>query len=90
MPLVQLSSLLASTEKDIVDYSMKSEATAIEATLKEVIHDTNLMSIPSKETLLQTSSNNPLLFDGIGSLRNNPAQSEESFEEQKRAIDGLL
>jgi hypothetical protein len=86
MPPVQLSSLLASTEKDIVDYSIKIKATAIEATLKEVTHDTNFMSIPSKETLLQTTSNNPLLFDGIGSSRKNPAQSEESFEEQKLAI----
>ena len=69
MPPVQLSPLLASTEKNIIDYSMKIKAKAIEATLKEVIHDTNFLSIPSKEALLQTSSNNPLLFDGIGSLR---------------------
>ena len=86
MPPVQFSPLLASPEKDIVNYSMKIKDKAIGDTSKELIHETNQLSIPSKEALLQNFSNNLLLFDGIGSLRKNPAQFEESFEEQKLAI----
>ena len=79
IPPVQHSSLLASTEKDVVDHSMKLKANAIDATLKEVRHDSNLLDLPSKEELLEASSINQLQFDGIDSLRKNPIQLEETF-----------
>ena len=41
MPPVQFSPLLASPEKDIVNYSMKIKDKAIGDTSKELIHETN-------------------------------------------------
>ena len=58
IPPVQLSSLSASAEKYIVDHSMKIKAKTIEATLKEVRHDSNFLNLPSKEALLEVSYNN--------------------------------
>ena len=48
MPPVQLSSLMASTEKEIMEHATMIKSNAINAVLKEVTHASNYLNIPSK------------------------------------------
>ena len=86
MPHVQLSSLIASTEIEIVEYAKTIKSNAIDACLKEVRDMTNIFSIPTKQELLEASTDNELTWNAIRSFRKNPIQPEDSYQEQKLAI----
>ena len=91
MPPVQLSSLLASTEEDILNHKITIKSNAIDAAFKEVGDDGKIRcNVPTKEELMNASSINPLEWDPVTSFSKSQTQSGASFEEQKFEYKQLL
>ena len=86
MPPVQLSTLLATTENAIKEYAMRKKVNSIEAVIKEIQNDNEMLDIPSKDQLINATLINQIEWDPINSLIRNPIQNEDSFKEQKLAI----
>ena len=91
MPPVQLSNILSFQEEKILNYRMRIKQNVIDVAYEE-IGDTNIRRchIPTKEDLMESTSNNQLDWDPVSSLSRNLSQSEESFNEQQFAIRKIV
>jgi hypothetical protein len=88
MPPVQLSSLFGSSEEETITYIRSLKNTFIDAIHEELTPITfELCSIPSKATILSASKSLPMNWDAVDKFTRNPIQSEDSFEEQRTAIN---
>lgn len=88
LPPVQLTSLRASIETDIIEHSQKLQSIVIEAALNELGDDTiQQCGIPSKDVLLNVKKDDPLDWDVFSSFVQNERQPTQSYHEQKTAID---
>lgn len=87
MPPVQLSTLFGSNDEEIKSYINGFKDTFIDAINMELGNATLLScNIPSKEDLTAATKSNPLQWNALSSFQRNPVQSQESFTEQKLAI----
>ena len=89
MPPVQLSSLFGNSDESISEYCKTLKSVFIDAINLELgDHAAELNSIPSKEELLeQATKETPLDWNAFDAFcRNESIQSEDSFNEQKSAI----
>ena len=88
MPPVQLSSLLASNEEEIVNYRATIKSNLIDAAFKEIGDDSmTLCEVPTKVELIGASPTYPLEWNPVASFSKSPLQSVASFEEQKLAVE---
>ena len=91
MPPVQLSTLLASQEENIVNHRLRLKTDLIEAAFEEQGEESiRYCRIPSKENLLNATAQNPLGWDPVESFHQNALQSQDSFNEQKFAIQTVV
>ena len=91
MPPVQLSTLLASQEENIVNHRLRLKTGLIEAAFEELGEESiRRCRIPSKENLLNATAQNPLGWDPVESFHQNALQSQDSFNEQKFAIQTVV
>lgn len=88
MPPVQLSSLFGSSEKDINIYIKSLKGTFIDA-IHEEISPTTIEScnVPPKDTILSATKSLPMNWNAVDSFTKNHIQSDESYDEQRIAID---
>jgi predicted GIY-YIG superfamily endonuclease len=91
MPSVQLSNILSSQVEEILNYRMRVKQNIIDAAYEE-LGDANVhrCQIPTKQDLIESSSDNQLDWDPVNSLSRNVSQSEESFDEQQFAIRKIV
>ena len=83
MPPVQLSSLIAEQEDDMIKMAEDLKSSLIDAALQEIGPTTiRLCNVPSKDSLINTRLDWPLRWDPVESFCRNPCQSQASFEEQ--------
>ena len=65
---VQLSTLMASIEEDIVLHKKKIKSNVINAAIEELRSGITLCNVPSKDELEAASLNQPLNWNAIASL----------------------
>lgn len=87
IPPVQLSKLMASTDGQIIRYAQKIKTNLINCGLKEMGTSIETCGIPSKEELENATFSTPLNWDAIASFRKYQNQTDESYQEQKLAIE---
>ena len=88
MPPVQLLSLLASNEEELVNYRATIKSNMINAAFKEIGVDSMILcEVPTKEELIAASPTSPLEWNHVTSFSKSLLQSVTSFEEQKLAIE---
>ena len=67
IPPIKISSIMASAEREMVEYRMIRKANGIDATLKETGHRLRIYTIYSKQQLEDSSSLDLLEWDDIAS-----------------------
>jgi predicted GIY-YIG superfamily endonuclease len=90
MPPVQFSLLARSMEDKMIKNRRESLKKTIDAIYIELDELINTCNIPPKEELLNATLNNPCNWDPIASFTKGINQSEESFNEQKFAIQTCI
>jgi hypothetical protein len=87
MPPVQLSSLFGINDESVLTSFQEAKSCLIDAIFEEIgtqtIEDCH---IPSKESLMTASKEEPLDWDPVLSFTKNALQSDDSYEEQKLTI----
>ena len=86
MPPVQLCTLMASQEEEVLAFHHDVKRNVIDACLKEVDFAVVDCNIPSKEELMAATISEPIEWDAIESHTKFVNQSEESYQEQSLAI----
>ena len=87
MPPVQLSSLFGSNNEDIITYNKSLKSSFIDAIHEELTETTlQTCNIPSKEDILNATKDVPINWSAKDNFVKNPIQSQESFNEQHKAI----
>ena len=77
MPPVQLSTLIASKEEEVVAFQEEIKSNVVDAGLKEVEFAVNVCNIPTKEELMGATISDPLDWDAITLHSKFVNQSEE-------------
>ena len=78
---------MASAEEDIVLHKKNAKSNVIDAAIEELGVGVDLRNVPSKDNLETASIKRPSNWDAIASLEKKLNQSNESFLEQKLAIE---
>ena len=86
MPPVQQTTLFSSIEEKKVEYVRSAKIEVVSAALCELNDAKDRCSIPLKEELIMATKGNPFEWDALTQLQKSPNQPEESFVEQKLAI----
>ena len=90
MPPVQLSTLLASKEEEVIMFQEEIKSNVVDAGLKEVELAVDACNIPTKEEMMGATVSDPLDWDAITLHSKFANQSEESYEEQHLAIQTCI
>ena len=85
MPSVQLTSLLASREEDKLKYVQEKRRITLESVVRELGLEA-AQNLPNVEEVMIATKENPVRWDPIESFKKSSRQSEESYKEQKFAI----
>jgi predicted GIY-YIG superfamily endonuclease len=86
MPPVQLSALFGNDDEASRDYCRSIKSTFVDAIQLEFGSAIERCNIPSKDEILLATKSTPFDWDPIESFSKSNSQSEESYIEQKRAI----
>ena len=87
MPTVQLSALLLVKETAFENFKTQLKTDITQAALREMGEATiDCCNIPSLDDLVNASIDSPSNWDAIENFRKSENQSEESFEEQRFAV----
>eukprot|EP00957_Ditylum_brightwellii_P156117 11883332-Ditylum_brightwellii.AAC.1 len=65
MPPVQLSTLLASREEEVVNLQFKLKSNIVNAVLDEVGGELQMSNIPQKEDLMNASFSSPICWNAV-------------------------
>ena len=88
LPPVQLASLFLDIETTNITYQENNKSNIIDAAMKELGETTQVQCIiPPKDDLMNAKKESPLNWNAVSSFTKNNIQSDESFEEQKVAIE---
>ena len=88
MPAVQQTTLMKSIDENCIKYVDKLKKEAITSACKELSNASQRCNIPTIDELFNATKENPLDWDGFESFQEaSAAQNEESFREQKSAIE---
>ena len=91
MPPVQLSSLIAEQEDDMIKMAEDLKSSLIDAALQEIAPTTiRLCNVPSKDSLINTRLDQPLCWDPVKSFRRNPYQSQASLKSSCLLLEHVL
>ena len=86
MPPVQLSSLFGSNNQEINENILSLKRNFIEAIKLELGEFYTSCNVPTKEEILNASEASPIHWNALDNFSKSNSQSEESFKEQKMAI----
>lgn len=86
MPSVQMTSLLNSKLEELIEQRDKRKRCLVYAAFKELGAEVT-QQMPTQEELLNATKENPVVWDPIAAFKKSPNQSEESYAEQKLAIE---
>ena len=87
LPAVQQSALFNKIDESNQEFMKKAKSTVIDAALKELGEETiEKCCIPTKEDLMSCSKERPLSWDPISNFSQNDNQPDQSFQEQKLAV----
>ena len=88
MPPVLLSTLLSQQQADMIEHKRTIKLNLIDAAFNEIGEDgLERCMVPSKEDLIGATLSNNLNWDPVISFKKSVNQSEDSFMEQKLAIE---
>ena len=90
MPPALQTSLEESKLDSVIEFLHNMRKNIISSAMMEFGNSHNLYNIPSKEELYQCRRYDPLSWDAMQSFKKSPLQCEESYKEQKLAIESIV
>lgn len=86
MPSVLVSALLSEHGEEVDRYVKKIREDMVDAAIRELGQAVIDCNIPSRESLVNASLENPVEWDAVANFKKSPNQSDESYIEQLRAV----